>query len=87
MACRQLDKDHTILININEEHCVGCGVYAISSDTQVGPLTETVESMGIVAEFKEKFGVFADYRFDELLEFMENKIKTNFCRQNHTREQ
>ena len=79
MACRQFDKDHAILTNINEEHCVGCGLYAISSDTQVGPLTETVENMGIVAEFKENFGVFADSRFEELFEFMENKIKTQFA--------
>jgi len=35
--------------------------------------------MGIVAEFKAKFRGFADFRFEELLEFMENKIKTKFA--------
>ena len=38
LSCRQFDMDHLALTNINEEHCVGCGLYAISKDSQVGPL-------------------------------------------------
>ena len=48
---------------------MGCGLYAISKDEQVGPRTSEEESGNVIAEFQRKFGDFADSRLEELFEF------------------